>query len=384
MQQALEGSPANNTSSGKVVLNTPRLIFSTELDAVPLQHILEQDQVLDELARQHYGLALAMHDLSDERARIIHTLNTRGIYTVAWLLLPPEEGCWFHVQNYPQAVEYYRAFHAWAARHYLHFDAVGLDIAPPDGTLSTGTIQPYHRGILTLAQRLWMARENALYAAARAAYLDLIAEIHHDGYEVHTYQLPLIADDRRAGTTLLQRAMDVIDLPSDVEVLMCTNNSFPFSTGQSTHNDPADMGGSLIASYGTSADGIGIGSTLRGRAAGQAAGEYPEPLSALSWPTLKRDILLAAQYTDTIYLFTLEGCVAQGLLPHIAAMDWTREPETPSRQRVELEMLRSTLLVMLFLFRHNRALLAWLGWGIAIALLLQRLRRWNKERSTKP
>lgn len=376
MQQALEGSTAHNTASGTGPLNSPRLIFASELDATSLQHILEQEDMLDELARQHYGLALAIGELSDERAQLIHALNTRGIYTVAWLLLPPEEGCCFHVQNYPQAIEYYRAFRAWATRHYLHFDAVGLDIAPPASDPLTNPLPLHRRGLPELVQRLWLARENVLYTAARAAYTDLIAEIHHDGYEVHTYQLPLIADDRRAGTTLLQRALDVVDLPSDVEVLMCHPTSFPFFIGQHHHNHSADMGNSIIASYGSSADGLGIGS-----ASTHAPGKDTPGLASLSWETLERDILLAAQYTDTIYLFTFEECVAHALLPRIAVIDWSKEPAPPTRQRIELEMVRSTLLIMLFLARHSRTLLAWLGWCIAIALLLQRVQHWNNERT---
>lgn len=38
----------------------------------------------------------------------------------------------------------------------------------------------------------------------RTAYEALVARIHADGYRVENYQFPLIADERRAGSTLLQ------------------------------------------------------------------------------------------------------------------------------------------------------------------------------------
>ena len=48
----------------------------------------------------------------------------------------------------------------------------------------------------------------------------------------------------------------------------------------------------------------------------------------LPWPALRRDLLLSAHYTDTIYIHSLEDCVARELLPKIAALDW----EAPAMQ----------------------------------------------------
>ena len=47
---------------------------------------------------------------------------------------------------------------------------------------------------------------------ANAAYTALIEQIHADGYTVENYQFPLIADERRAGATLLQRLMGLADV----------------------------------------------------------------------------------------------------------------------------------------------------------------------------
>src|ERR671933_548582 len=55
---------------------------------------------------------------------------------------------------------------------------------------------------------------------ARAPYTDLVERIRADGYPVENYQFPLIADERWAGSTLLQRLMGLVDLRTDREVWM--------------------------------------------------------------------------------------------------------------------------------------------------------------------
>jgi hypothetical protein len=187
----------------------------------------------------------------------------------------------------------------------------------------------------------------------------MIAAIRHDGYEVHTYQMPFVADDRRAGTTVVQRALDILDLPADLDVLMCSS-SVP------SERLDYDLGGALIASYGPVADAIGVGST----------GEEPaeEPAVLLPWPALRRDLLLAARYTDTIYLFSLEDCAERRLLDQIAALDW-EQPARPARgKRALVGGLRWLLFALLIGGRFGPRTLAWAGWGLA-ALLWWRGRR---------
>ena len=72
-----------------------------------------------------------MQRLNDDDAEAVRLLNRNGVPVIAWLQLPPDEGLWFNLQNYPQAIERYRAFRAWARRNELNYDAVGLDIEPP-------------------------------------------------------------------------------------------------------------------------------------------------------------------------------------------------------------------------------------------------------------
>lgn len=334
-----------------VAQSQPSLIFLTRLDGLALHHLLAADGTLDELAQQQAGLALALPTLDADRADVVRLLNARGLYTVAWLLPPDEETVW-SVLNYPQATKYYRSFCAWAIANALRFDAVALDMGPrgelPPGPLPFSDLASQAR---RLGDWLRLASENPLFPAASAAYTSLAAEIARDGYSLHLYQTPLIVDDRHAGTTLLQRALNVVDLPASLEVLKC-------------HSADSALRRVLIASYGEDADSISLDLG--------PAGCPPSDGAAQTWATLQRDIQLAAHYTDTVYIATLEECVAQGWLPHFARLDAFAAPALP---RPILAPLRLLLLLVLLVARFFRPLVAWLGWLIVLILLLRQARQ---------
>ncbi|WP_333691811.1 hypothetical protein [Chloroflexus sp.] len=334
----------------------PQIIFFCELEGSALLGLLADPKLLSFLTTGDYGIAVALHNLSAETAQAIAILNQHRIPVIAWLLLSAEEGFWFNLQNYPQAIERYRSARQWIRSHNLRIQAIGLDIEPPLGEV----IASRRRGIRDIARRIWLAHENVLYESARSAYIDLIAEIHHDGYEVHTYQLPLIVDDRRAATTTIQRALDIVDLPADVEVLLCFS-SIPIEQFGN------DLGGALIDIYGSAADAIGVGCIVGSAVRSSSV----EDLPPLTWDALERDLQLAAHYTDTIYLFSLEGCVERGLLPRLAQIDWTVVPRPELTKRLLVRGLRALLLVVMLAMRFSRPLLAWSGWIVALILFVR-------------
>jgi hypothetical protein len=336
----------------------PSLIFFCELDGGALLALLARPGLLDDLAARGYGVALAIRDLTPDLVAAVRLLNARGLQMVAWLQLPQSEGAWFHLQNYPQAIERYRAFRAWACEHDLAFQAVGIDIEPPVSELD----QTRRWGLRDLARHLWLAHENVLFPAARAAYADLVGEIHGDGYEVHAYQLPALADDRRAGTTVIQRAFDIVGLPADVEVLMCYSSLPIDALGN-------DIGGALIASYGPSADSIGVGAV-----SSTSLSSSPDDLPPLPGAALERDLILASRHTDLIYVFSLEGCVERGLLQRISQINWDTEVQVSFLRRLIVAELRAMVLAALLISRFGLSLFAWLGWGLFLIVLLRNAR----------
>ncbi|EFO79674.1 hypothetical protein OSCT_2456 [Oscillochloris trichoides DG-6] len=346
----------------------PTLIFFCDLDAPELLALLDQPGVLDELTIQGYGVALAIRDLNFALVAAVRRLNQHRIPLVAWLQLPHHEGSWFHLQNYPQAVERYRSVHRWAKEHGLSFQVIGIDIEPPASELD----RMQRWGLRDLTRRLWLAHENVLFAAARAAYTDLVGEIHSDGYEVHAYQLPALIDDRRAGTTVIQRAFDIVGIPADVEVVMCYSSVPIDSLGN-------DMGGALISSYGPSADSIGVGAVNS-----IALSSAPDDLPPLPGSALERDLLLAAHYTDLIYIASLEGCVERGLLPHISRINWETEVQVGLPRQLVITLLRTVLLIGLLISRFSGGLFAWMGWGLFLLLLVRQTRHAMRQKPVPP
>lgn len=321
----------------------PQLFFFCELSGTTLLNLLGQPEVVNLLAIRTYGVAIALPGFDDTYATAIRMLNAHNIPVVAWLTLPADEGLAFNLQNYPRAAACYQAFHAWAQANNLHVTAVGFDIEPPlSDTLFVGW-----RGAREMMRRLWLARDNALFPAARAAYLELMAAARRDGYEVHAYQIPLIADDRRVGTTLIQRALDIVDLPADIEVLMCLSETAP-----------EWFGSALIAVYGPSADALAVGSSSSSDI-------------LLRWDDLRRNLLLAATYTDVIYVATLEQCVAGGHLERIAALDWRMTATVEPFPYTILLGARLIIFIGLVIARYGTTALAWLGWIIALLLWLR-------------
>ncbi len=345
----------------------PQIIFFTELEADALGELLKQP-VLDLLAEHRYGLAMGMLGFSPERAEMVRTLAERAIPVTAWLLLPKEAGYWFNVENYPQAIAHYRAFRSWAKAEGLTFAAVGLDIEPP--------LQHVHDlwrlRWLSLVNWVIDARGNALFPAAAEAYLNLAAEIRSDGYAVHTYQYPFVVDDRRSATTLIQRTLNIVDLPADVEVLMCFSSMAPRLVFGS------DLGGALVAEYGLHADSLGIGSTGGGVPVDPTTGEQAPPLS---WKAFSRDLRLAAGFTDTVHVFSLEGCVWAGYLNRLQDLDWSEPVSVPLRFRLTMRLLRSWIVALLWWSRFGLAVLGWLGWVVVAVIFARRaIERWRSSR----
>jgi hypothetical protein len=128
-----------------------------------------------------------------------------------------------------------------------------------------------------------------------------------ESWRVESYQFPSIADDRQAGSRLLQRAFGMMDLAVDREVWMLYSSILP------------PRGPGWLCSYGPQAQAIAVGST----------GGGIDSLPKLGWDELRRDLLLARRWVENVYVFSLEGCVEQRLLPRIASIDWTQADAIP-------------------------------------------------------
>jgi len=306
----------------------PHLTFFVELTEGPLRELLRREEVLEALQRRGAAVSLAMLDLSPTRARVIRRLNRRQIPVTAWLLLDHLDGYWLTADNAPLAHQRYLEVMDWCAREGLVLSAVGLDIETPHN--DSLALVRHGRTALRRLVRFRRSRD-ALLTAARQ-YAELIDEIHHDGLQVETYQFPLVVDERRAGSTFLQRVLGFVEVAPDREVLMLYRSLLPGPVGEA-----------LVDAYGTDADAIAVGIT---------GGGVPFLLEAVGARRLDLDQVLtdlrrARRYTDRLYVFSLEGCVESGYLQALcdAAPD---RPVTPAALAPLLRLARDFLRLLLW------------------------------------
>lgn len=282
----------------------PHLSFFAELADAELDHLLTP-AVLATLRRRGAGLAVGLLDLSERRAATLARAEQVGVAITAWLLLSEADGYWLTLDNAAAARERWLETHQWIKRFRLQIRTVGLDIEVPHHR-AVGLVQ---RPVATSVELVQHRRSAAHLAQAQADYTQLIQEIRQVGMEVETYQIPLLADERRAGTTILQRASGIVDVQGDREVLMLYHSAVP-----------KPMAAGLIHAYGRDAQAIAVGITGGGVRSLQA--EFAD--RELDLAALRRELTTAALYSDHLYVFSLEGCVRRGMLEAICGDDLRR------------------------------------------------------------
>ncbi|WP_448336063.1 hypothetical protein [Bellilinea sp.] len=328
----------------------PHMTFFCELEAAQLEVLFESGQVIATLQKLDAGVALAIRDFSTERAAVVRRLNEAGIPVTAWLLLPEEEGYWFNLDNAPLAVQRYQDFQAWSQNEHLKWLRIGLDIEP-DFRLITALkegVMPALRFIFSTA-----SHRKKRFASARLLYRQLVEQIHNDGYEVEAYQLPLILEERRSRSFVLQRWLGVLDLEVDREVLML----------YSSFSRP--WGDALLLSYGKDAQNIAIGSTGGGVDLEGVADTRP-----LDWQEFSRDLLIAGLLKPEVAIFSLEGCVQQGYLEKLIQFDWQQSVQVERRKYVLVQQVRRLLAAALWILERP-----WLPAALLILMVLLQIRR---------
>lgn len=186
----------------------PQVTFACELDPARLAALFAGSPVIADLQALSARVALMCSGFSDARAGVVRRLNAAGVPVVG-IPLPLSEGYYFTADNADLAAGCHREWAAWTRRHGLVWEGVGLDVEP-DARI--------YLQIWTACGG-WVPRlfNRARPARSRAAYRGPVDRIRADGWRVENYQFPLIADERQAGSTLLQR-LALVDVTADREV----------------------------------------------------------------------------------------------------------------------------------------------------------------------
>lgn len=335
----------------------PKLTFFCELESEPLQTLFQNPEVIHDLSALNGAVSLSIQDLSAVRAEAVRRLNDAGIPVTAWLLLPKEQGYYFNIDNYPEAVFRYQEFYNWTIEHRLRWSGIGLDIEPDIRLLLT-LARGKWRALLREAPRLVKhALNHRRYKNARRAFEELIDQIHADGYPVETYQFPVLADERKTRSTLLQRMSGIVDIRADREVWMLYSSFIK-------RRSPG-----YLWSYAPQAQAIGVGST------GGGAESEAFSLPSLGWEELARDLRLAWYWSDQLYIFSLEGCVQQGFLKRIQKMAWDQPILFPSEAAEPVKAGRRALQGFLWINKNSPIILSILIGGFVLVETIRRLVR---------
>jgi len=193
------------------------LTFACELDRARLTALFATDQnVIDDLQALKARVALMLSDFSAERAGVVQQLNAAGVRVVAVPLLPLADGYYFTADNAVKAAQRFEEWTHWTKQHRLVWDGVGLDIEPDARIFQQIMDNPW--GLIPMLAPRLLDRRRA--RQPRAEYAALVDRIRSEGWKVENYQFPLIADERRVGSTLLQR-LALVDVATDRETAKC-------------------------------------------------------------------------------------------------------------------------------------------------------------------
>ena len=167
---------------------------------------------------------------------------------------------------------------------------------------------------------------------ANRAMWELISRITEDGFRrISGYVLPPILDERIAGSTLLQRAFGLVDLPNTTSFR--ESDTMRFRTVPMLYSSQA--GAAVFKSYtetmsndeSRASYALAVGST--GSSQSQT-GERP-----MTWPELSRDLLYAARHSDQVYVYSLEGSARRDFITKMLELDWSREPAVVDKLAVK-------------------------------------------------
>jgi hypothetical protein len=330
------------------------LIFACDGPTSSLKTLFTPELVGD-LRQLNAGIAFSTEDFSSERAEVVRQLNAAGIPTVAVIVLDDAHGYYVSAEDAAATADRFAEFDRWTSENGLRWEAIGLDIEPSrkDWTVINGQRLRFFGMILGRV----FESNNRVYDNRRM-YADLIRRMQSRGYFVQTYQLPLIANERRAHSTLLEKVLGLVDVQGNQEVLML----------YTSFNQKA--GAAIIWQYGPQTKAIAIGSTA---GSAIANGKF----SPLSWDEFSRDLIVAHHFSRTVGVYSLEGCISRGYISRLQTMDWNRPVQIPAASIRRAERFQKVIDCVLWASRFwlYFAVLFLLLFAWAVKLTVHRMRK---------
>lgn len=314
----------------------PDLTFFCELSVNDLESLFSRPELIRKLRQLNANICMGLLDFSSSRAEIVKKLTRSGIPVTAWLLLPKDQGYWTNLDTVAGTARCYGQFKQWTKDQNLRWAAVGLDIEPSLQRMQL--LSPnWKNQILDTIGRLF---RGSFYRNAHNDLRALINLIRSDGYPVETYNFPIVIEERKASSEILSRALGTPPLDADREVLMLYSSFFDKN------------GDAILKSYARDAQGIGLGST-----GGGVELEDGQPLRSMRWIDLRRDLLIAREFSIHLYIFSLEGCVEKGYIDRLLEFDWDAKVKVSSSEVNKIGMLRKMGQGVLWMLSHPEPIL---------------------------
>lgn len=321
----------------------PHLTFFCELDPEPLQAIFSKSSTIKTLKDLGAGVSLGILDLTPERAAVVRHLNKAGIPVAAWLLLPKNVGYWFNLENMGTASDQYTRFSNWTKEYDLHWDGIGLDIEPDINLIN---LLLNKKGLGLLIKKLFTRYQ---FSDAEDGYVSLIERMRQDGYNVESYQIPLVLDEKRVKSTLLKKVLGIVSLPVDAEILMLYSSMLKSKSP------------GLLLSYAQESPFIAIGST-----GGGVVMEGHGEMASLSPDEFMRDLALAFEFSHHVHVFSLEGCIQQGILEKIPQNLECNQSWKYRKDKTRVDFMRHLLRGLLWFFSN----LHWILIVVSVLVLI--------------
>ena len=328
----------------------PHLGFACCDHGIEEAHNLFADPaVISALQNLHAEVTIAILDFSPQRADIVRRLNQQGIPVVAWIMLSKEQGYYLNADDAPEAAARISDFEQWTSAQALHWAAIGLDIEPNFSRLAELRSHRWRLATTLLGRIL----DGGRILHAQKAYSALIGQIQSRGYPVQIYEMPYVPAERSVRSSLPDRLLGTLNVHGNEDYLMLYTSY------------ARAIGAGMIWSLGPHAQGIGIGVTDGDATAGSGSGP-------LDWTEFSRDLIVASHFTTRIGVYDLEGCVRQGFLPRLTAMDWSQSVVIPTASIRRAERVGFVVRCVLWLASNSL-------WLLALGLLLIAWLMWRRR-----
>lgn len=302
--------------------SNPKISFFNELESKELKILFSDSTLIPSLKKMNAEIRMGILDLTPDRAEIIRRLNENGITVIAWLLLPKEEGYWFHSGNWQRASERYDEIKNWAKENQLIFNGIGIDI---EIDYQDAELYKNHKFkfLKKVVGRLYNKED---YEYSKNMYNNLIERIRTDGYSIESYYIPFVKDETENGRTALQQATGIMDLTTDKDIPMLYSSFI---------GNPYGL--LKVAAIDKNLKYVAIGST---------GGGIDPTLPSMTWEDLSHDLRLVSKTVEEIHIFCLEASVEKGFIPKLIDFDFDAQVTAQPEQEVKIKSLSKKIMLL--------------------------------------